>query len=263
MQRSSAGQQPFAQFAERDVRFTRDPVVSECDDLLLIGLVGDMPLDLGRIRRRYEGDAALREDLKRVRIYDWPNVLGQFMLEEPGLGRLVKDARLNTDDRLPLEFSAPRTLYRQTAAQNRAQLRRFRTAAFPEVTPESRAELERAQVRFGIAMGFSGQSLPEEALDQLHEALRLDPRHTPSLFWAGALSLQGGKPAEALGLLRRLQDVDPGNAKGYLLAGQAALGLDKPRDAVTYLERAVTLEPGNQDFRAALSRARQAAAAAP
>jgi tetratricopeptide (TPR) repeat protein len=112
-------------------------------------------------------------------------------------------------------------------------------------------------------MGYSGQNLPEEALEQLHEALRLDPRHAPSLFWAGALSLQGGRPAEALALLRRLQDVDPGNAQGYLLAGQAALNLNQPRDALAYLERAIALEPANQEFRAVLNRARQAAASAP
>ena len=232
-------------------------------DLLLVGQVADAPLDLARIRRRYEGNVPLGEDLKRIRIYDWPNVLGQFMLDEPGVGRLVKDAGLNTDDRLPLEFSAPRTLYLQTAVQNRAQLGRFRTTALPDVTPESRAELERAPVRFGIGMGFSGQNLPVEALEQLREALRLDPRHAPSLFWAGALSLQGGKPAEALAHLRGLHEVDPANAQGFLLAGQAAMSLDKPRDAVAYLERAIALEPANQDFRTLLSRARQVAAGAP
>jgi spermidine synthase len=227
-------------------------------DLMLVGQVAANPLDLVRIRQRYEGNVGLRQDLARVRIYDWPNLLGLFLLEEPGLGRLVGDAALNTDDRLPLEFSAPRTLYLQTGASNRALLKRFRTAVVPEVTPESRAELERAEVRFGIGMGFSGQDLPEEALGQLHEALRLDPRHAPSLFWAGAIALQRGHPAEALPLLRRVHELDPRNAQAFALAGDAALRLNKPADAVAYLERAVALEPANAEFRAVLGRARLA-----
>jgi spermidine synthase len=228
-------------------------------DLMLVGQVEARPLDLARIRQRYEANAGLRRDLARVRIYDWPNLLGLFLLEEPGLGRLVGGAGLNTDDRLPLEFSAPRTLYLQTGASNRALLKRFRTAVVPEVTPESRAELERAQVRFGIGMGFSGQELPEDALAQLHEALRLDPRHAPSLFWTAAINLQGGHAAEALPLLRRVVELDPRNAEAFGLAGDAALRLNKPADAVAYLERALALEPANDQFRAVLDRARQAA----
>ena len=227
-------------------------------DLILVGQLEARPLDLVRMRQRFEGSAGLRQDLARVRIYDWPNLLGLFLLEDPGLGRLVQGAGLNTDDRLPLEFSAPRTLYLQTAASNRALLKSFRTAVVPAVTPDSRAELERAQVRFGIGMGFSGQDLPEEALGQLREALRLDPRHAPSLFWAGALSLQMGRAAEALPLLRQVHEMDPRNAQAFALAGDAALRLNRPKDAVAYLERALALDPANAQFQAALDRTRAA-----
>ena len=227
-------------------------------DLMLVGQLAQSPLDLVRMRQRFEGSAGLRQDLARVRIYDWPNLLGLFLLEDPGLGRLVNGAGLNTDDRLPLEFSAPRTLYLQTAASNRALLRSFRTAVVPEVTPASGAELERAPVRFGIGMGFSGQELPEEALGQLREALRLDPRHAPSLFWAGALSLQGGRPADALPLLRQVHELDPRNAQAFALAGDAALRLGRAKDAVAYLERALALDPANAQFQSVLARARVA-----
>jgi spermidine synthase len=232
-------------------------------DLILIGQVTGAPLDLERIRQRFEGSADLRGDLSRVRIFDWPNLLGLFLLEEPGLGRLVQDAALNTDDRLPLEFSAPRTLYLQTGASNRALLMRFRTAVVPEVTPESRRELERPEVRFGIGMGFSGQDLPEEALGQLQQALRLDSRHAPSLFWAGAIYLQRGRPLDALPLVRRASELDPRNGQILALAGDAALQLNKPADAVAYLERAVAIEPTNPQFREMLGRARLAVVVSP
>ncbi len=228
-------------------------------DLLLVGQVAPGPLDLERIRRRYEANPALREDLGRIGIRAWPSLLGQFLLEEPGLGRLVGGAALNTDDRLPLEFSAPRGLYSRTAGQNLAAIRNLRTTALPAVTPESRAELARADVRFAIGMGFLAQERPEEALQQLDEAARLDPRHAPSLFWAGAISLQQGRPAVALALLRRVHDLDPGNVQAFLLAGASALAMGRPHDAVGYLERALTLAPTDQGVRDMLERARRAA----
>ena len=97
-------------------------------------------------------------------------------------------------------------------------------------------------------------------IGQLQEALRLDPRHAPSLFWAGAIHLQASHPAEALPLLRRVHELDPQNVQAFALAGDAALRLSKPAEALRYLERALALEPANAQLREMLDRARLAAA---
>ena len=72
----------------------------------------------------------------------WSGVLGYFALGEEDAARYARGAALNTDDRLALEFSAPRALYLDTHAENARVLRSFRTASLPEVTPGSAAELD-------------------------------------------------------------------------------------------------------------------------
>lgn len=230
------------------------------DDLLLLGRVEPAAVDLRLIRSRYESNARLRQDLERVGLRTWSNILGLFRLNEQDTARLAAGAGLNTDDRLPLEFSAPRALYLNTTALNRELVRSFRTAAVPEVTPESRPELARADVRFGIAMGHYGQNALQDALSELGQALALDAQYVPALFWAGAISLRLGRPAEALPLLRRVHDLDPRNAQALLLAGMAALTLGVPREAIEFLDRGAALEPGNEEIRKALQQARAAAA---
>jgi spermidine synthase len=229
-------------------------------DLLLLGRVEPAALDLRSIRSRYEARPRLREDLERVGLRAWPNLLGLFRLGEQDTAQLAAGAGLNADDRLPLEFSAPRALYLDTTARNLELLRSHRTSPLPEVTPDSQAELRRAEVRFGIAMGYHGQNAPDDALAELGRALALEPGYVPALFWAGAIRVQRGRHAEAMAFLRRVHELDPGNAQAFLLAGLAALGQGMPADAVRFLERGAALEPASREIGAALERARAAAA---
>ncbi len=102
-------------------------------DLLLLGRVEPAPFDVDRLKARYESLPAIWPDLNRVGIVRWAGLFGYFMLSEQDVARFSDGAGLNTDDRLPLEFSAPRALYLETGGQNRDLLRKFKTKEFPTV----------------------------------------------------------------------------------------------------------------------------------
>jgi spermidine synthase len=120
-------------------------------DFLLLGRTEAAPIDLGLLKARHAASPAIREALARVGVRDWAGVLGYFALGEGDTARYAQGAAVNTDDRLALEFSAPRALYLDTHAENARALRAFATGGLPEVTPASRGELEDPEVLTAIA----------------------------------------------------------------------------------------------------------------
>jgi spermidine synthase len=120
-------------------------------DFLLLGRADPAPLDLNAVKARYETSPAIPRDLEGIGMRGWSGVLGYFVLGEGDTARYARGGDVNTDDRLSLEFSAPRALYLDTHAENARALRRFRTTSLPEVTPGSLAELENPDVRSWIS----------------------------------------------------------------------------------------------------------------
>ena len=188
----------------------------------------------------------------------WPGVLGYFMLGEADAERYSRDAGLNTDDRLPLEFAAPRALYLDTTERNWRLMRSFRATELPDVTPESRRELDRPEVRYAIGMGYLTRNFPEDALAHFQRSLELDPGHIPSLLQAGGVHLRLGRAVDALRLATKVADREPKNVSALFLAGLASGRLNAPAQAVAFLERAAAGDPQNARIRRALTRAQLA-----
>jgi spermidine synthase len=229
-------------------------------DYLLLGRLDAAPVDLARLKSRYEANPGVWRDLDRVAIRSWPAVLGFFMLAEDDAARFAEGAGLNTDDRLPLEFSAPRALYLDTADSNWELVRRFRVAELPAVTPDSQAELERAEVRYGIGAGYLSRRVPQDAWPQFQRALELDPSHAPSLLGAAIAARLLGRPEVALDFTRRVLDREPANAEALFQAGLALAALNRREQAIRLVEQAAALQPQNGEFRATLGRLRNAGA---
>jgi spermidine synthase len=124
-------------------------------DFLLLGRPDRAPIDLHIIKSRYETYPAVRRDLEQNGLRGWSGVLGYFVLGDEDAARYAAGSAVNTDDRLSLEFSAPRALYLDTHAENARMLRSFGTAGLPEVTPHSLIELDNPEVRSWIAAARS------------------------------------------------------------------------------------------------------------
>jgi spermidine synthase len=226
-------------------------------DFLLLGSVEPAPLDLGRLRARWEALPRVRADFERLGIRDWAGMLGFFALGEDDAARLGAGAGLNTDDRLPLEFSAPRSLYVDTSLPNRVLIGWFRRASLPEFTPESGREIERTESRYWVGVGCLRRGAPADALAQFERALALDPAHAASAVGASTAALQLGRPADALAFARRALAREPAQPAALFLAGAASWWLGQTNETGRFFERAVALEPQNAEFRGALERFRR------
>jgi spermidine synthase len=227
-------------------------------DYLLLGQSEARPLDLRLIGSRFRQNPALRSDLTQIRIESWAGLLSFFVLAAPDVARLAERAGLNTDDRLPLEFSAPRALYDDKSARNWQMVRDSRTRRLPDVTLDSRAELERAEVRYAIGLGYLRRDEPNEALADFSRALELDPAHVPAMVGTGWVHLGLSQPAPALELATKALAHKSDDLEALGLAAVASLALGKNAEAVTFLQRAWALNPGDSRIARAMSVAQQA-----
>lgn len=228
-------------------------------DYLLVGSTEPLLVDLSLVKERHEQIAGLREDLARLELAGWAAALGYFMLGGPDVARFAEGAGLNTDSRLPLEFSAPRALHADTTGANWTLVRSFQTAMVPAVTPESEGELRRAGPWHAMAMNRMGRGHHEDALLLLDRALQIEPGHPAALAAVGLAQLRLGKPGTARETAQEALRADPRSADALRVAGLASETLGRHRDAVGFYERAIAVEPGSSEFRTALERARRAA----
>jgi len=194
-------------------------------DYLLVGRPELAPLDLRSMKARWATIAGLREDLRQIGIEDWPGVLGFFLLAEPDVARLPAGTRVNTDDRLELEFSAPRGLLVDTTALNYRMFQSVRTSTLPALTPESAGEIERPQAQHAIGLVPFSQRRWTHSLAWFRRAMELDPGYTPAVLKAAQASLNLGRPRDALGLAQAVLAREPQNADALQVSGQAAAAL--------------------------------------
>ena len=228
-------------------------------DFLLVGRRDSSPIDLDQLRTRFDGTPPVRHDLERIGVRAWPGVLGFFMLGESDTARFARGGGVNTDDRLPLEFSAPRALYLDTGEANWSLIHQFRQAPLPDVTASSRPVLEHADVRSWIGRIDLTRLAYADAQLQFQRALELDPRSLPAQLGMSIVMLQGDRTAEAFHLAGQVAEREPQNATALFVAGLAAGRLRKPEEALTLIRRAVALEPENAQFQVALKHLERAA----
>jgi spermidine synthase len=228
-------------------------------DVLLLGRTTRAPLDLRQIKRRFEANPAVGQDLGRIDITGWADVLSYFVLTERDAAEYSRGDTVNTDDRLPLEFSAPLALYLVTNTQNSHLLRRFRTARLPELSPESRAQLDGVELDNAVGLAHLRREGFEEALVHFNRALGLEPRNTSAQIGVGRASLGLDRDALALEFAQRALAREPAHPEALLLAGKALVRLFRAEEAIPLLERGLGLDPANRELAEALQNARRAA----
>ena len=206
------------------------------------------PFTLERVALRYAENAGVREDFRRSGLVSAEALFADFVLGEPETAKYAEGATVNTDDRLPLQFSAARSLWSDTTAENWRLIREFRSPILPPA-------LDQAAVHHAMGLAYVAKNLPDEALVEFDRALLLTPGQVPSLFERGRLLRANRKPAEALASLELAATLDPKNAEVQYEIGLALLAQEGPAAALDALGRAVALAPSRVDFLSAYATA--------
>jgi spermidine synthase len=212
-------------------------------DFLLAGRAEPNPLDLERLQAAWDASAGLREDFWRLGLRSPWALLADFLLAEPDTARLTLGAGLNTDDVLPLEFSAPRSLYRDSAATNYRMVRSFRSRDLPSLGDAGPVLLDTPTARHDLGAAYLLKDLPAEAAAQFVRALARDPAHVPSLVELGGAQLRLGLPVRAVETLQSALHHDPRNAEAHARLARAWQGQQLPTRALEAVGTAVRLAP--------------------
>jgi spermidine synthase len=221
-------------------------------DLLLLGSAEPVVIDPVALAQRYAEHPGPRADLQRIGVQQGAAIAGYLALSEEDTTRFTEDARLNTDDRLPLEFSAPRALYLDTVDSNLAAIGSARRATPPVALEQALDRIGGAAVRHGLGLVALKRNDQGEARRQFARALALEPGHAPSSLELADLAYRNGQWDLALRLARDVLVRQDDNARANYLAGISSARVFHADDAQRFLERAVSLEPANVAYRKAL-----------
>lgn len=219
-------------------------------DYLLIGPPEPLSVDLGRIRAAYGARPGLRQDFAWMQMYSPEAMLADFFLDEADLAKLTAPLILNDDDRLTLEFTAPRSLYLSTQARNDAELRKVKRARHPPLVGSD--HWDRPEARFHIATALWAKNKTGDALAFLNDALRLDPGYVPALLARGRIHWSVGRVGEAVRDVERALALAPDSAEAHHTLGLLYWQQARRAEAVAALQRAVSLDPRNATYRADL-----------
>jgi spermidine synthase len=216
-------------------------LVGENDALFV---AADEPIEgrLGLIERGWSIQA-VAADLAGVGAVEPFALLSLFAGGPAELIRYGQDAGILDDDRMRLEFSAPRDIHSTATRENAAIIRRLLTDADRPVP--LRAVFDRAtavQWRNRGAMMFRSDFFTT-AYDDYVQALTRDPADAAALDGFARSAIMSRRPAEALDELKKLTDGRTAGpaalvARSKLLAATGAVDA-----ALSAAERAAAMEP--------------------
>ena len=254
-------------------------------DVLLVGARDELPTPSAESLAARLARPQVREDLAGVEVRT-AAVLGRlFALSGPALAAWAGDAPRHTDDRPRLEFSTPRFLHADTAAENRRLIREAAaTAPWPEPfaslragssadTTAERARMLEASGGHGWAFETFGEALAQsptiEAAEGLartalrlgrtaeaEERLRLlaaGPAPVAGRVGLGLLAHNRGQPGEALAHLAAAAERDPGNRRVLLLGAEVQQAAGNLEAAEGLAQSALALDPGDPEAESLLA----------
>ncbi len=199
-------------------------------DFQLIGVKGDLRVDVERFRRRL-GAAAVAADLKRIDIESPERFLSHQVMGPVGLDRFAGHAPLQTDDDASLEFAAPRLLVKNVGdLALLEEIEDHRAAEYgyfvgePDAVSRMQVKAEhasrvhqnaaRAQIHVLRANRFGEEGKGIEALEELKRAAALDPSNPVVVkqieegLKTGEQMKGAGRVADAIGIYRSVLAMD-------------------------------------------------------
>ena len=114
-----------------------------------------------------------------------------------------------------------------------------------EITEALRLDPEQPLTRFALARLYQGTGRPDEAIEELHRLLALQPGNDDAHRVLGDILLAKGRNEEALDELSKAVELRPDYWENHRILGRAYYQLGRYRDAVRSLKRVTELQPDN------------------
>ena len=207
------------------------------DDVLLLASREPIDEQLKRVTVNM-GRPGVAEDLASVGVVDLFSILSLYVGGPGQLERYAAGAPLFTDDRMTLEFTAPRELHNPRAGENGTELRKLASEGGPDLIRRARANAGAEGWRNRAAM-LEKADVHRLAYDDYVRALAIDPDDAGALEGLVRTATITKRPTEALGVIRLKPDTT-GEAQQVAMSKlQAAAGARDEAIATASLARSV------------------------
>jgi spermidine synthase len=217
-------------------------LVGEDDVVLVASRDGPLDARLSNIERHWTrpGVAA---DLAHASVLE-PFALWSLFVGGPReLEHYAGNAAILTDDRMTLEFSAPRELHKRSGGGNAAALSNLLPPdAAPEVIKRARASAGAAEWRNRAAM-MTARDAHSVAYDDYVRALQIDPTDAPALEGLVKTALLTKRGSDALSWIQSIQGDRPASAAVLVATSKLLASIGASADAVDAAKKAAALTP--------------------
>lgn len=231
-----------------------------------------------RLLGRWAGDPAVTPALLRQLQADHPMVresaasaLMPLIDQQPDIAKALE--RLLDDPSRSVRMSAANALgnraspdqlasrellwyLNQQADTAQGQYQLARLAASRHDKPQTHARLERAlgwdsrsaTLRSAAATLYGEIGDAHAALEEMRQAVRLEPNTAEFHYQLGLAAAEAGEPAEALASMERAVQLDPGRARAWYNLAMMRAVAGKTADALAAFNKAESLDPADADI---------------
>ena len=212
------------------------------DDVLFVG--SEAPIDgrLANIERNWNRPG-VAGDLAKVSVLDTFSILSLYMGGPAELNRYWQGARTFSDDRMTLEFSAPRELHRRSGGQNAANLGALLGKdGGPEAVRRSRATAGAIEWRHRAQM-MAKADVHAAAYDDYVRALTIDPADRDTLEGFVTTAMVSRRSSDALAWITSLAGSRPPSADVLVATSKLLASIESRTDAMAAAHGATLVMP--------------------
>lgn len=212
-------------------------------DLIMVGGADEMVIDYSQLTRRYNRPE-VRNDLMRLNVREPLAILSCYLLDEESVGRLVEGSRINTDIKPILEFSAPRSLHKETATPNHKMMVSFRTSEFPKMKNFDKPRVTgRPSFWYHQGVAYDFRGLPDEARSNYEKAISVNESFAPAYVGLALNYRNAKKIPDAIENLKKAISLDPSGADAYYSLAQIYQNQGLKDEALSNYQTAIKLNP--------------------
>ena len=212
------------------------------DDVLFVGSEAPIDAKLAHIERNWHRPG-VADDLARVSVLDTFSILSLYMGGPAELARYSQGAREFSDDRMTLEFSAPRELHRRSGGENAATLGALlEKDGGPDAVRRARATAGAVEWRHRAQM-MAKADVHGAAYDDFVRALTIDPTDRDTLEGFVKTAMVSRRGSDALAWIKSLAAGRPLSADVLVATSKLLASIDQRAAAMAAAQDAVLVTP--------------------
>ncbi len=216
-------------------------------DLMLIGSNQPHVPDFASISKAFD-NPIVQKDLSPFGMRKPEGLFASFWMGGAELEKLSETANVNSDNYPRLEFSAPKSLYRDTTQENFVFLNSFKQSLVPEILHVEPPVEKNSRFFAEMARGFVAKRMFAQAHQALELAQRIDANDAGIPEIAGILNYYEDALDGAEQNLFKAIATGKASSEAYFYLGITLRKKARFSEAITTLSRAVELEPQNFNY---------------